>query len=255
MCQVNDARRLANMKLIAPPMFPNCQRVLMFLAEKDIDDINVVVDPAEAREMIIAHNPIGQAPILVLDDGTSIAESMSICRYLEGTYSEPNLLGRSLREMAIIDMWQRRAEFRVFIPAVEYGHHTHPYFAEYLEQHPAWGRTNTKLISDAYALLIEDLKNREFIAGDVFSVADITAYCGVVLAHLWGIDTPKGSPLDDWRTRISERPSAACVSPPARWKEFLTAVANGHKGLAEPDSSWWTAIHETHLRRTPQRSR
>ena len=157
--------------------------------------------------------------------------------------------------MVIIDMWQRRAEFRVFIPAVEYGHHTHPYFAEDLEQHPAWGRTNTKLITDAYALLIEDLKNREFIAGDVFSVADITAYCGVVLAHLWGIDTPKGSPLDDWRTRISERPSAACVSPPARWKEFLTAVANGHKRLTEPDSSWWTVIHETHLRRTPQRSR
>ena len=63
MCQVNDALRLANMKLIAPPMSPNCQRVLMFLAEKDIDDINLV-DPAEiTREMIDAHNPIGQAPI------------------------------------------------------------------------------------------------------------------------------------------------------------------------------------------------
>ena len=181
----------------------------MFMREKNI---KIEMAIPSSREELLQYNPLGQIPVLLLDDGTSLAESVSICRYLEDLYPTPRLLGGSPREKAIIDMWQRRVELRLFIPAVEYGHHTQRVFEGIFEQYPEWGESNRSVIESMYELLDSELENRTFIGGARFSVADITAYCAIETAHIWGIDVPTGNRLLAWRNEIKSRPSAGVVT-------------------------------------------
>ena len=181
----------------------------MFMHEKRI---KIPVEMPKTREDLLACNPLGQIPVLMLDDGTALAESVSICRYLEELYPTPRLLGGSPREKAIIDMWQRRVEFRLFIPAVEYGHHTQRAFEGVFRQYPEWGESNRGVIESMFATLGNQLANRPFIAGVRFSIADITAYCGIETARFWGIDIPSGNRLLEWHTQVANRSSAAAVT-------------------------------------------
>ena len=197
------------MKLIFHPTQPNVHRVLMFMREKNI---RIETQIPTSREELLQYNPLGQIPVLVLDDGTPLAESVSICRYLEDLYPTPRLLGGSPREKAVIDMWQRRVELRLFIPAVEYGHHTQRTFEGIYEQYPDWGESNRSVIKAMFELLDRELENRTFIGGARFSVADITAYCAIETAQIWGIDVPAGNRLIEWREEIKTRPSASVVT-------------------------------------------
>lgn len=197
-----------DVKLIAHPTQPNVHRVLMYMHEKHI---RIAMQIPETREALLSRNPLGQVPVLMLDDGTALAESVSICRYLEELYPTPRLLGGSPREKAITDMWQRRAEFRLFIPAVEYGHHTHRAFEGIFRQYPEWGHSNREVIEAMYGLLDTELDDRPFIAGARFSIADITAYCGIETARLWGIELPAHGRLREWHTQVANRPSATVV--------------------------------------------
>ena len=200
---------IAEVKLIFHPTQPNVHRVLMFMREKRI---KIEMEIPASRDELLHYNPLGQIPVLVLDDGTPLAESISICRYLEDLYPTPRLLGGSPREKAIIDMWQRRVELRLLIPAVEYGHHTQSVFEGIFQQYPEWGESNRGVIESMYELLARELENRPFIGGARFSIADITAYCGIETARLWGIDVPAGNPLLEWRNEIKTRPSAGVVT-------------------------------------------
>ena len=156
-------------------------------------------------------NPLGQVPVLELDDGTCIAESVAICRFLEEEQPEPPLLGTNSKEKALIEMWQRRTEFGILIAAVEYGHHTHEWFTDKYEQYSDWGHHNQKRIVQTSILLNEHLATNEYIAGDNISIADITAYCGVALAYLWGLKIEDQPALRGWYKRISLRPSTNVV--------------------------------------------
>jgi glutathione S-transferase len=186
----------------------------MFLREKEIEvptqEINLR-NGEHRTEEFRAKNPLGQVPVLELDDGTYVSESISICRYLEERYPERPLLGTTPAERAHIDMWQRRMEFGLFIPAVEYGHHTQAFFAQRFRQFSDWGASNRDVIESTYDWLDQELGLRPYIYGETFTIADITGFNGVQLADLWGIGIQNRSNLAKWKERVGARKSALVV--------------------------------------------
>src|SRR5229473_4959408 len=103
------------MKIYDFALAPNPRRLRIFLAEKGInvpnEQINILEEKNRTPEFL-AKNPAGGLPVLELDDGSHLAESVAICRYLEGLHPEPRLFGRDAKERAMVDMWIRRIEFR-----------------------------------------------------------------------------------------------------------------------------------------------
>jgi glutathione S-transferase len=186
----------------------------MFILEKGIDvpQQEMSLRNGEHRtEEFRAKNPLGQVPVLELADGTYVSESVSICRYLEECYPEKPLFGTTPAERAHIDMWQRRMELRVFIPAVEYVHHTDPIFASRIRQFSDWGASNRDVIEATYDWLEQELSSRPFIYGESFTIADITGFNGVQLAEAWGIGIQNRGNLAKWRECINGRASARVV--------------------------------------------
>ena len=118
-------------------MTPNTLRVQAFLAEKGIDvareKIDVLNGGTRTAEYL-ALNPFGEVPLLELDDGRLIAESVAICRYFETLHPEPALMGQGAEDAALVEMWNRRMEFHIFGPVGNYGRHSHPFFADKVEQ-------------------------------------------------------------------------------------------------------------------------
>ena len=201
------------MELYVDKAAPNARRVLMFVAEKKLElrviEINVAEQENRTPEFL-AINPLGQVPVLKLADGLCISETMAICRYLDEISDSPSLFGQGAEQRAIVHMWSRRVEYGLFVPAVEYGHHTHPVFRERFDQIQKFADLNRHLIEDTYALLDSQLDKTRFIAGDKFSVADIVAYCGVELARLWDIPADRLlKALCRWQQEVSDRSSAA----------------------------------------------
>src|SRR5580658_4126341 len=121
------------MKLYDSRRAPNPRRVRWFMAEKGIDDIEIVeVDllaGAHKAPEYVARAGIAQAPALTLDDGDTITESLAICRYLESIHPQPNLFGRDPKENAVIEMWTRRAELLTALPLMLAVRHSHPALA------------------------------------------------------------------------------------------------------------------------------
>jgi glutathione S-transferase len=185
----------------------------MFLAEKGIEipSIEVDVPHGEQRKAaFLAKNPFGQVPVLELADGACLSESIAICRYLDEIHPTPRLFGTTARGRAEIDMWQRRAEFGGFIPAVELGHHSSPFFRETVEQVPAWASHCKAQLIRTWQILDSELSGREYVAPSGFSVADITAFVGAEVAALWGVAIPRElEHVGAWHTRVGQRPSAA----------------------------------------------
>ncbi len=201
------------MKLYGAPMpAPNPRRVRIFLAEKGIDlpetPVNLMTREHKSPEYK-AKNSLGQVPTLELDDGTTISETVAICRYFEETNPEPSLFGKSAAEKANVDMWVRRVEFQLMQPVGNFWRHAHPRTAALLTQYKDFGESNRAAYSNGQAWLDGELADRPFIAGDAFSMADICAISTVDFADWIGL------PLDDertnlkaWRQRVLARPSA-----------------------------------------------
>ncbi len=192
---------------------PNPRRVRIFLAEKDIEverrHIDIMAAEHKAADML-ARNPMARTPFLELDDGRVIAESIAICRYFEALQPEPVLFGRDPVEIAMVEMWQRRVEQNLMMPVSFAFRHGNPRMA-HLEtpQIPAWAEANRPKIIEALAFLDGELETRAFIAGDAYSVADITALCAIdfmrVLKLAPGDEHPN---LRRWHGEVSARPSA-----------------------------------------------
>lgn len=200
------------MELFVDNNAPNARRVLMFVAEKNIDlsVIEVCVDEGEHRTPeFLAMNPLGQVPVLKFPDGTCVSESMAICRYLDETHEGPRLFGDTAERRAVVHMWTRRAEQGVFVPTVEYGHHSHPAFRDHFEQVPEYAALSRAVLEKTYDLLNAQLTESSYVAGKAFSVADIVAYCGAELALLWGVlPGPSLAAFSRWHEEVSERPAA-----------------------------------------------
>jgi glutathione S-transferase len=192
---------------------PNPRRVRMFLAEKGIrleeTPLDLVSREHKSPEHL-ARNSLGQVPVLELDDGTMISETVAICRYFEELQPEPALFGRTPAEKARVDMWIRRVEFQVMTPVGMFWRHAHPRTAALLRQHKEFGESNRGAYARAQKWLDEELSDgRPFLAGD-FSMADICALSTVDFAHWIGLDLEPGHVhLAGWRDRVAGRPSAA----------------------------------------------
>ncbi len=202
------------MKLYDGGRAPSPRRVRIFLAEKGIDVPKVPVDLAKLEqksESFRALNPLQRVPVLVLDDGTVIAETMAICRYFEALHPEPNLFGRDAIEIAKVEMWNRRIELGLYSAVQAIFRHGHPAMAKMqVPQVAQWAEINKPRVAEFLEILNDALAGRKFAAGDKFSVADITG--------LVAIDFMKPAKLElsepyqhvrRWHAEISARPSAA----------------------------------------------
>lgn len=201
------------MKLLDQPQAPNPRRVNIFLAEKGIDvprEILNIPKKEHLSEEIKALNPMQRLPILILDDGTALSESVAICRYFEEQQPDPPLMGKTAMEKAVVEMWQRRAEFDVLGPIAASFRHLHPAMAELeVPQVPAWGEANRERALKGLAVLNDRLGQTRHLAGDHFSIADITALCAIDMMKLARIEMPADfANLQRWHGEVSARPSA-----------------------------------------------
>jgi glutathione S-transferase len=201
------------MKLYDFGRAPNPRRVRIFLAEKGItvplEPVDLGADQQKS-EAYAAVNPLRLVPALVLDDGTVISESIAICRYFEALHPDPPLFGREPLDIARIEMWNRRAELHLFFPVMHVIRHTHPVMAKWeVPQVPAWGEANKPRVADFNRMLDGELKGRAFVAGDRFSVADITTLVAIDFMRLAKMSVPDElTHLRRWHADVSARPSA-----------------------------------------------
>lgn len=193
---------------------PNPRRVRIFMAEKGIDLPETRLNLRRREHKTDEHrarNSLGQVPTLVLDDGTAISESVSICRYLESLHPAPALFGSTALEQALVDMWIRRIEFQLMVPVGMFWRHAHPLTAALLTQFRDFGDSNREAYARVCAWLDGDLADdRPWLAGDQYSMADIVALTTVDFAAFTGLEPPPGlSRLQAWHDRASARPSAS----------------------------------------------
>lgn len=197
----------------SPNPAPNPRRVRIFAAEKGIvlpmRDLSIP-DREHKADEFLALNPRGQTPALQLDDGTVIAESVAICRYLEGLHPEPPLFGRNPREQALVEMWSRRVEM-ILMPSVgAVWVHTHPFTARLPGRNSEWGDSNRPRVEEALCFFDSALEGREFLAADHYTMADILLLTTVDFAGFIGISMSDDlASLRAWHARVSARPSAA----------------------------------------------
>ncbi len=200
------------MKLYDSPMAPNCRRVRIFLAEKEIEVPKEDVDIAGAanrKPPFLAKNPLGTVPVLELDDGTCISESVAICRYFEEIHPDPPLMGTDAKDRAVVEMWQRRMEFEVLLPIAQVFRNQHVFFKDRIEQCPEYGDLSRRLAEKRLAWLDEELAGREFVAGDRYTIADISALCGIDFGRVSKIGIGEDQKnLRRWHEKVSGRPSA-----------------------------------------------
>ncbi len=200
------------MKIYNSPTAPNPRRVRVFLAEKgvqvpyeDVDIGKAVNRQPEFRKK----NPMAGVPVLELDDGTCIAESVAICRYFEELHPEPNLFGVGAKERAQVDMWNRRIEFNLLQPIADTFRQRHEFFKGRIRQVPEYADIQRLNAEDSLKWLDGELANRKFIAGDRFTIADITAMIAVDFGRVSKIAIqPDQKNLARWHAEVSARPSA-----------------------------------------------
>ena len=203
------------MKLYIAPRAPNPRRVQMFVHEKGITGIELVPIDLNAGEHRApdyrAKVPVARVPALELDDGRVLSETRAICSYLEGLHPEPNLMGEDFDERAFIEMHDRRVEWYWLLPIANCVRHTHPGLATLEQpQFPDFGQSQGVKVRDAARWLDEVLRQRPWMAGERFSIADITAFCAIEFARLMKFNAgAEGfAALQAWRDRVAERPSA-----------------------------------------------
>jgi len=191
---------------------PNPRRVRVFLAEKGIqvpyeqvDIVKAVNRGPEFRKI----NPMAGVPVLELDDGTHIAESVAICRYFEETHPEPPLFGVGAKERALVEMWQRRMELYLLLPIADSFRQRHDFFKGRIRQVPDYAEAQRQNAEETLAWLDGELANRRFIAGDKYTIADITAMIAIDFGRVSKITIkPEQKNLARWHAEVSSRPSA-----------------------------------------------
>ena len=203
------------MKLYVAPGAPNPRRVMMFMVEKSISGIDLVNVDLNAQEhkgeAYRAKNPLAKVPALELDDGRVLTETRAICTYLEGLYPEPNLMGADSEERAFIEMADRRVEHYLLAGIANTVRHTHPGLAPLEQpQFPEFGLSQAQKTREIAAWFDHLLERQPWMAGDRFTIADITAFCAIEFAKLMKFNPGKeGMPaLQAWRDKVAERTSA-----------------------------------------------
>ena len=203
------------MKLYVSPRAPNPRRVLMFLVEKNINGLELVNIDLNAQEhkaeAYRAKSPLARVPALELDDGRVLSETRAICTYLEGRYPTPNLMGHNAEERAFIEMADRRMEWYFMLPLANAIRHTHAGLAPLEQpQFPDFGHSQVAKARETAGWLDTVLQQQPWVAGERFTIADITAFCTVEFGRLARFKPADESlhALQAWRDRVAARPSA-----------------------------------------------
>jgi glutathione S-transferase len=201
------------MKIYDFKLAPNPRRVRVFLAEKGIsvpfEEVDIFKGINRQPEFL-KKNSLGGIPVLELDDGRYLAESVAICRYFEVLHPEPALFGKGAFEMANVEMWNRRIELAVLVPVGLVWAHSHELTRARIKQIPEMGEQSRKIVEQRYQWLDGELAGREYLAGDKYSIADITAMIVIDFAKFNNISIqPELKNLTRWYQGVSSRPSAA----------------------------------------------
>lgn len=191
---------------------PNPRRVRIFLAEKGLElpceELEIGAGGTRAPAFL-KKNSLGEAPVLELEDGTIITESVAICRYLEALHPEPPLFGADPVAQGQVEMWSRRLELGVMNPIGQIGLHSFDFFKDKVEQVPAYAEAQRRLALKKLAWLDGEISDgRPFVAGAAFSVADITGMAALIIAGLVRLELPEElGHLRRWADRLRSRPS------------------------------------------------
>jgi glutathione S-transferase len=202
------------MKLYDTRTAPNPRRVRVFLAEKGIEipdvqqiDLGKLEQKGEEFTRI---NPVQRTPALELDDGTVLTESVAICRYFEELQPSPPLMGADAKSKALVEMWQRRVELHFLMPVAMAFRHTHPAMAQMENpQFPEFGEANKPRVGEFLQHFDAELGKHRYVAGDTFTIADITAL--VAYDFMRPARIPRSEDLKNvarWYGEVSSRPSA-----------------------------------------------
>lgn len=202
------------MKLYDDRRAPNSRRVRVFLREKGM---TIPIEPVDLgalqhrTEAFNAVNPLRQVPALELDDGSVLTESIAICRYFETLQPAPVLFGEGAKGQAFVEMWQRRLELNLLAGVLAIFRHLNPMMkAMETPQIPEWGEANKSKVMDFIAVLERELGDRPFIAGDTFSIADITALVALDFMKAVKLAPPlEAVRIRRWHGNVSSRPSAS----------------------------------------------
>lgn len=193
---------------------PNPRRVRIFFAEKglthDLELIEVSIDArAHQAPEHLARHPLGLLPVLELADGRILRESIAICRYVEELHPTPSLFGTDPWQRAVIEQWNRHAEYEVLAPIAQVFRNAHPFWQGRIKQSAEFAEIMRETARDRMAWLDRELAQRRYLAGDEYSVADITLLCGLDFGKVSGIRIGDDLPnLKRWHTEVSARPSA-----------------------------------------------
>ena len=200
------------MKLYSSKLAPSPLKVLIFLSEKDIKDVEITnLNLAELEHKSSKYKsiaPNSRVPALQLDDGTIILETTAICRYLESIYPEPNMFGNNPMEIASIEMWYSRVTYELATPLAHGFRHTHPHMSKMEDQNQEFGLSQRKLGTKALETFNEIISTKEFIAADRFSYADIQLAVNLnFLVRLNRLELKDYKNLNDYVTQVFARPS------------------------------------------------
>jgi glutathione S-transferase len=200
------------MKIYESHSAPNPRRVRIFLAEKGLQipfeqvDITKGVNRGEEFRQ---KNSLGTVPVLELDNGVCISESVAICRYFEELHPQPALFGNDPEQRALVEMWNRRVEFTVLQPIADAFRQRHDFFKGRIRQMPEYAEVQRLNAEDGLAWLDRELAGHRFIVGDQFSIADITALVAIDFGRVSKITiNPNHTNLGRWHKEIAARPSA-----------------------------------------------
>lgn len=201
------------MKIYEMRIAPNPRRVRIFLAEKGIELDFVELDLQKGENLtpeFRKKNPMGKVPVLELDDGACISETVAICRYFEELQPDAPLMGRTPQEKAEVEMWQRWIEFYFLMPTGMCFQHSSGYFKDRMTPIKEWGDECGKNTLKFFKRLNDHLEGKEFILGDYFSIADITAFCTIDFNKVNNFRISPDQPhLQAWYDRVKARPSSA----------------------------------------------
>lgn len=200
-------------KILETKTAPNPRRVRIFLSEKGMEvpyeDLDLMKGALKTPEFTRI-NPFQRVPVLILDDGTAISETMAICRYAEEIKPDPPLFGKDAVGKAQVEMWNRRMELGLLASVAQAFRHLHPAMAHLeVPQVKDWGEANKPKALEVLAFMDQELAQRPYIAGNDYSVADITAMVAVDFMRVARIQRSLDlKNLDRWYNEVSARPSA-----------------------------------------------
>ena len=199
------------MKIYETRIAPNPRRVRIFLAEKgiEVDYVEINLQKAEHHTPEFKQkNPFSLVPVLELDDGQHLAETVAICRYFEEVQPEPLLFGRDALEKAQVEMWNRRSEFYFFLPTGMCFQNTTEYFKGLKPQVPEWGELCRGRAAKYFDFLNNHFAENEYMAGDYYSIADITTLCALEFSKVNNLRvSPEQENLNRWLGQMKSRAS------------------------------------------------